>query len=315
MNPTSPPGPHDPHGPSEPPPLGGPTEGPGGEVDLCPRHPEVATRIRCQRCSRPVCPDCRRQAPVGFQCSECVRASSAAIPRQRAALGGVRIGSWDSTPVTYVLLGLCVAAWLLQLVVPGTTDRGSFVPALAASEPWRFLTSVFLHSPSGPTHLMMNGLALWMVGSHLERTLGQLRYLALFLVSGLGGSVGSLLLARKPDLLAHDLGDWFSPSVGASGAVFGLFAAMLVVGHARGESPTPMLVLLGINAVIGFVAPNIEWQAHLGGALTGLVLAWGMVRGHRTRRTGLVWGTVAAVLGLLVALSVWSLWGVPNYLG
>ncbi|WP_462418750.1 rhomboid family intramembrane serine protease [Kytococcus sp. Marseille-QA3725] len=217
-------------------------------------------------------------------------------------------------PVTYGIIATCVVVWLLQLAMPPLTNDGSFVPGLAVHEPWRFVTSAFLHDPTGPTHLLFNMFALWTVGGYLERLLGQARFAALYLVSGLGGSVGSLLLATPPDLDAGSIGDWFSPSVGASGAVFGLFLGLLVLDHWRGRPVTPMVVLIGVNAVIGFVYPNIEWQAHLGGALTGAVLAWGMARGARTRSPGLVWSVVLGVVVVLVALCMARYAMVPDLL-
>lgn len=276
---------------------------PGGGAPVCPRHPDRPSYIRCQRCERPACPACQQPAAVGVQCVDCVRAARRAMPARRTSLGGRELG-WGDMPVTYGLIGLCVALWLVQLALPQLTQWGAFVPGLADAEPWRFVSSAFLHDPSGPTHLLFNMVALWSVGGYLERLLGPARYLALYLVSGLGGSVGSLLLATPPDVAARSWGDWYSGSVGASGAVFGLFLALLVVDHARGRSTTPMLVLIGINAVIGFVYPNIEWEAHLGGVLTGAVLAWGMARAARTRTPALAWWVVAGTVVVLVALAL-----------
>ncbi len=276
----------------------------GGGAPVCPRHPDRPSYISCQRCGRPACAECQRSAPVGVQCVDCVRTASKAMPAQKAALGGRRFGALGDMPVTYTLIGLCVVLWGLQLAFPRLTVEGAFVPGLAEHQPWRFLTSAFLHDPSGPMHLMFNMFALWTVGGYLEKLLGQVRYLALYLVSGLGGSVGSLLLATPPNLAERSVGDWFSPSVGASGAVFGLFLALLIVDHSRGRSITPMLALIGVNLVIGFVYPNIEWQAHLGGAVTGAVLAWGLMRGSRQRSTTLVWSVVVVVAVLLVVAAV-----------
>lgn len=284
----------------------------GGGAPVCPRHPDRISYLSCQRCGRPACGACQREAPVGIQCVDCVRSASRAMPAQRSTLGGRRFGNLGDMPVTYGLIGICVGVWVLQLLFPRLTLEGAFVPGLADSEPWRFLTSAFLHDPSGPMHLMFNMFALWTVGGYLEKLMGQLRFAALYLVSGFGGGVGSLLLSAPPDLEARSVGDWFSPSVGASGAVFGLFLALLVVDHARGRTITPMLALIAVNLVIGFVYPNIEWQAHLGGAVTGAMIAWGMTRGSRTRSPALVWGVIAGVTALLLVATVVRYLTVPD---
>jgi len=139
-------------------------------------------------------------------------------------------------------------------------------PALAQSEPWRFLTAAFLHSPGQYLHIVFNMVALWFVGPTLENTLGRARYITLYLMSAIGGSVGSVLLATATD-------SWATTSVGASGAVFGLFGAILVISKRLGGDVRGILVLIGINLALGFVMANIAWQAHVGGLVTGGLLA------------------------------------------
>ena len=124
--------------------------------------------------------------------------------------------------------------------------------------------------------------ALWQIGIYLEPMLGRVRFAALYLISALGGSVGYLLLATPPGGIA-DLqqgSSWVIGTVGASGAVFGLFAALLVLNRHLGRSSAGIVVVLAINAVLGFVVPGIAWQAHLGGAITG-ARARGAHRHHR----------------------------------
>ena len=125
-------------------------------------------------------------------------------------------------------------------------------------------------------HIVFNMLALWMVGGqYLEPLLGRLRYAALYLISAIGGSVVFLLLAQPPTgpVELDDLGSWGTAAVGASGAVFGLFGALLVLNRKLGRSSAGMYATIVINAVIGFVVPGIAWQAHLGGLLTGAAVA------------------------------------------
>ncbi|MEZ0446420.1 rhomboid family intramembrane serine protease [Cellulomonas sp. ICMP 17802] len=220
--------------------------------------------VRCQRCGRPTCPECQRQAAVGIHCVDCVAEAARAVPTTRTALGGVR---HDGRPVvTLTLIGLCVVSFVLQLVVPSWTSRWLFSPVSGFYQPYRFLTAAFLHSPGQYLHIVFNMVALWFVGPTLENVLGRARYITLYLMSAVGGSVGSVLLASA----THS---WSAASVGASGAVFGLFGAMLVVSKRLGGDVRGILVLIGINLALGFVMANIAWQAHVGGLLTGGLLA------------------------------------------
>ncbi|CAN5408088.1 hypothetical protein BH23ACT6_BH23ACT6_24440 [soil metagenome] len=167
---------------------------------------------------------------------------------------------------TFTLIAICVVMYLGQRAVPGLTADLQFLPVLAADEPWRALTAAFLHSPRSILHLAFNMFALYIIGGYLEPMLGRLRFVLLYLISALGGSAGVVLLATVPT-------GWLTATVGASGAVFGLFAAVLVLNWRLGRETGGIIALLVINGVLGFILPNIAWQAHLGGALTGAVLA------------------------------------------
>lgn len=269
------------------------------EVPVCPRHPDRVSYVRCQRCGRPTCPECQRPAAVGIQCVDCVRDSARTARMPRTQLGG-RVATGRPV-VTISLIAICVAVWLLQQVSDQVTQYVLFVPVLGDKEPWRFLTAAFAHSPSQFLHIAFNMYALWAIGQYLEPLLGRIRFAALYLISAVGGSVGYLLLAHPPTNAADLGGGWFTPVVGASGAVFGLFAALLVLNRHLGRSSAGIAAVLLINAAIGFVIPGIAWQAHLGGAVTGaacaLVLAG--TSGQRRRRLqvpGLVAVSVALVL-------------------
>ena len=268
----------------------------------CPRHPDRESRLRCQRCGRPTCPECQRPAPVGFHCVDCLRESAATAPNGRhTVVGGVAGG--ERPTATYVLIAMCVVAFAGQLLVPGLTLAGSFVPILGESQPWRFLTAAFLHSPGMITHILFNMLCLWQVGQWLEPQLGSARFVALYLISALGGSVGYLLLASPPQTMMQLDSRWVTPSVGASGAVFGLFGALLVFLRKLGASVGGLLVLLGINAALPIFYPQIAWQAHLGGFLTGMAVA-GLLYATRGReRARYQWPALAGVLVVLVVLA------------
>ncbi|SDQ22906.1 rhomboid family intramembrane serine protease [Quadrisphaera sp. DSM 44207] len=262
-------------------------------VPVCPRHRDRESYVRCQRCERPACPQCQRQAPVGVQCVDCVAEAARTAPRVRTAFGGRVRGGWPV--VTLGVVGLCVAAYVLQLA-PGSSVTAllAFRPDAALAEPWRFVTAAFLHSPAGIFHILFNMYALWLTGPYLEDLLGRLRFAALYLVSAVGGSVGSLLLA-SPDAVS-----WYTASVGASGAVFGLFAALVVVQRRLGRSAGQVVAIIAVNGVLGFVLPNVAWQAHLGGLVTGAALAAVLVHAPRRRRAAAQAAGVAAVLAVLV---------------
>lgn len=240
---------------------------------------------------------------MGVQCVDCVAEAARAAPVTRTAFGGrVRGGR---PVVTYAVMGACVALYLLQQVGGGLVlQLLAFFPVLAGEQPWRFVTAAFLHSPSNLLHIAFNLYALYLTGPYLEQVLGRLRFAALYLVSAFGGSVGYLLIA----------GPTAGPTVGASGAVFGLFGALLVVQRRLGRQTGQIVGVLVVNGVLGFVLPGIAWQAHLGGLLTGAAVAAVMVaapapgvprdpRGAARRSAVQAAGTVA-VTTVLVVLAV-----------
>jgi membrane associated rhomboid family serine protease len=264
-----------------------------GETPVCPRHPDRVSYVRCQRCNRPVCPECQRPAPVGVQCVDCVARAQAAIPARRTVFGGrVREGR---AVVTMAIIALCVIAYVVLRAADARVPL-VFVPFAGESEPYRFLTAAFLHS--GFLHLAVNMYALWIVGSVLEPALGRWRFTALYLISAVAGSVGVLLFASPSDVA------WITPVVGASGAVFGLFGAVGLALRRLGRDTTQILVLLVINTVIGFTIPNIAWQAHLGGLVTGALLAAVYVYAPRDKQTVASVGATVLVAAVVVALAV-----------
>lgn len=269
---------------------------------VCPRHTDRVAYVRCQRCGRPVCPECQRPAAVGVQCVDCVREQAKTMRTTTTVFGG-RVS--ETPAVSYGIIAICALVWLAQQADPRVTAELRFVPLLGEREPWRFLTAAFAHSPTAVTHILFNLLALWVVGAqYLERLLGGLRYAAVYLVSAVGGSVVYLLMAPIPQTFEElRVSMWATPTVGASGAVFGLFGAMLVLNRHLGRSSAGMWVTIAINAVIGFVIPNIAWQAHLGGFLTGVATAAVIAATSRRERRRWQWPGIALVLVLLAALA------------
>ncbi|HWB36784.1 MAG TPA: rhomboid family intramembrane serine protease [Rugosimonospora sp.] len=257
---------------------------------MCPRHPDRISYVRCQRCGRPVCPDCQRPAPVGVHCVDCVNAARRQVRPSSTVFGGRVRG--QRPVVTMTIIALCVVSYVLQLTVPTWTLRWEFVPLLGVDEPWRFLTSAFLHSPVSFLHIVFNMIALWTVGPYLELTLGRERYTALYLVSAIGGSVGAVVLAPV-------VGGWATAMVGASGAVFGLFGAVLVVLRRLGRDAGGIIGVIVVNGVLSFVLPGIAWQAHLGGLVTGAVLGFAYASARAGRQKSV---SVLATLVVLAAL-------------
>lgn len=271
----------------------------GGQLGppVCPRHPDRVSYVRCQRCNRPMCPDCQVVAPVGMQCVDCVREQARDQPQRRTVLGAVHR---EGHPyVTYTIIAACVIVFILQRFSQlSVTSALWFMPVLGVDEPYRFLTSAFVHSPGSLLHIGFNMYALYLVGPFLEQMLGRARFIALYVLAAVGGSTMVLLLANTPEA-------WFTPVVGASGAVFGLFAAILLVLRRIGRQATQILAIIVINVVIGFVVPGISWQGHLGGLVVGAILGGLFAWAPKERRMLVSWIGVAVVaVGLIAAASV-----------
>jgi len=163
-----------------------------------------------------------------------------------------------------------VVVYLLQTADPAITYRYGLLPVAVESGQYeRLLTAAFLHA--GFLHLGSNMLALFIVGAPLERAIGSARFSTIYLTSALGGSLLALALAPPTTL-----------GVGASGAVFGVFGALAVLRNRIGADVRSIAVLIGINLVISFAVPGISWQAHVGGLVTGAIVA-AVVAGRRPR--------------------------------
>ena len=263
----------------------------------CYRHPDRQTYVRCARCNRFICPECMYSASVGHQCPECVGAAAAAVRPVTTSLGA-RPPRSAVPVVTYGLIGLNVLMFVLQSA-SNDLERALVLwpPAIADGELYRLLTSAFLHY--GITHILFNMWALYVVGAPLEMALGRLRFSALYLLSALGGSV-----------LVYLLSDLNSATAGASGAVFGLFGAMFVVGRKLNMDVRGVLFIIGLNLAFTFVIPlissqNISWQGHIGGLVTGAAVAAAYAYAPRQQRNLVQAAATVAVLVLFVALIWW----------
>jgi membrane associated rhomboid family serine protease len=277
----------------------------------CYRHPDRVTGLSCSECGRPICTECMTAAPVGIRCPE----HSGKPQGVQRVTSGVRRASFEGTgaKVTKALVAINVAVYVAELATGGGVNgTGStiylhgvlFGPLVEQGDWWRLLTAAFLHY--GPVHLILNMVGLYWFGSLLEERIGSGRYLMLYLVSGLAGSAGALLWSNG----------FLTPTVGASGAIFGILGAGLVLERQRDYvfGGSAMGVIL-INFVLTFSISSISKGGHIGGLVGGIVCALGLTRfgrGHAAYgRPGLL-GVATIVLVGVASIAV-AYWRVTSY--
>jgi len=289
----------------------------------CYRHPGTATYIRCQHCGRPICGECMISAAVGFQCPECVATGARETRQNDGPYGGRRSGNPAATTISLIALNALV--WVGILLTGGSSSRLvsqlSLLPAglcASASQPdaiypnagagacaaigdgiwqagvaqgsyWQLLTSAFTHVEIW--HIGFNMVALWFLGPGLEQVLGRARFLAIYLISALAGSAAVLWLA-----------DPQSSTLGASGAVFGMIGALLVLAYKVHGDVRSVLIWLGINVAFTFLGSGISWQGHFGGLIGGALVTAIVVYAPRKDRSRLQWLGIAGVVVLLAVL-------------
>jgi membrane associated rhomboid family serine protease len=284
-----------PAGPPTPPPYsGGPPTGPAA---VCVRHQDRPTGLSCTRCGRPACPECLREASVGYQCVDCVDEG-----RRRGRRATTVAGAAPGTrPVVVpVLIVLNVAIFLWTVVQAGSIDGNAAAPLFQqwALEPgevydgewWRVLTSGFLHI--GPIHLLFNMWALWVLGRDMEIVLGRVRFLAVYLVALLGGAAAVMVFYLPHQQVA-----------GASGAVFGLMGGLAVVLRRMRVPAGQVIGLIAVNVVISVVIPGISLIGHLGGLVVGAAATAALVYAPARSRT-VVQAVAMAGMALLLLLLI-----------
>lgn len=291
-----------------------------GSGSVCYRHPDRPAGVRCQRCERLICSGCQHIAPVGFHCTACLaaaRRSTAAVPAGGRAIAVGRRRRPQPVVVSgqaafnvgkrrAVLTGLLVAANLVLFVVTAATRQSVWqslgvrrydimgngavwAPGIdVGGEWWRLLTGGFLHA--NILHVGFNVLLLGWLGAPLERRLGALRFGLLYVTALLSGSLGAVLVSPR------------AFTVGASGAVFGLMGAHLMLSRAVGRRArdSGVMGLLVLNLVTTFLFPNISIGGHIGGLLGGLLASWILLMPDR--RAGVPRGLTTAVAAVLAAL-------------
>jgi membrane associated rhomboid family serine protease len=270
----------------------------------CYSHPDRVAGSVCRSCGRPICPDCMREAPVGWHCAACVHQSSRSSPVVRWRPPGVgrgagRLGNTRITPGVVALIVINVVAYVYEQrhLTFGFESKYFLIPDMVHRHLYSLITSAFLHANG--THILLNMITLAIVGPPVEAEVGRVRFAALYLLSAVGGSVGFYLLAR-PD----------QAGLGASGAIFGLMGAYFVIAKYRGWQTQPILVLLGVNFVYSFTG-GVAWQAHLGGLVVGALSALGLMWTPRRRgapapvggRSGQASETAQVVQGVAVAIA------------
>ena len=274
----------------------------------CYRHPDRETGLSCSECGRPICVDCMTAAPVGIRCPE-----HSGKPRGAAKVTQqVRRTAGEGTGaiVTRTLVAINVAVYLLQLGEGAGLNANSgwifekgalYGPLVGNGDWWRLITAAFLHY--GPIHLGLNMLALWWFGEVVERSLGRGRFLLLYLVSGLSCSAGALLA------------DPTAVTVGASGAVFGMLGALLILEwQATGSFTGQAMTLIALNLVFSFAVSGISWGGHIGGLVGGILGTLALARfgrGHAAYgRLGLLGTASLVAIGVAsIAIAYWKVRG------
>lgn len=301
-----------------------PHGGPVAAAPVCYRHPDRETWIRCQRCERPICPDCMNSAAVGFQCPSCIKEGARTTRSPRAPYGGTPSANPALTSIGLITLNIAVwlsisaaggsgSALLDRLALlprgrcaagngfyPGATEAtcssapgGHWVSGVADGAYWQLATSVFSHVEVW--HIGFNMLALYFLGPQLESILGRARFLAVYLLSGLAASTAVLWLSAE-----------HTQTLGASGAIFGLMGALLVVGLKLRANVQQLVFWIGLNVVFTLTASSyISWQGHFGGLAGGALLAALVVYAPRQRRAAVQWTGIAAfTVACLVLVAV-----------
>lgn len=273
------------------------------DLPACARHPDRPTGLRCVRCDRPACPDCLREASVGYQCVDCVAEGSKSVREARTVSGARARTAGRALVVVPVLIGLNVLVFAITAIQAKSivdNDKaslfvdGTLIPGVAANgEYWRLITSGFLHFGNyggyGPVHLVFNMFALWVLGRDLEIALGRVRFLTVYSLALLGGSTSVMLF-----------GDITGSVAGASGAIYGLFGGIAVVVFRAKMNPRPVLILLGINIFLSVALPGISLLGHLGGLVVGALTTAAIV--YAPRNKNIVRFQVWACVGIAVAL-------------
>lgn len=257
---------------------------------------------------------------VGFQCPECVSRGHRETRQLQLPYGGARAANPRATSIALIVINAVVFAGVLltggsfgslfdlfALTPQGICPVGNQVlltdaagcaaqgyvwqAGVATGAPWQVITSAFTHS--APFHILFNMLVLWLLGPNIEEVLGRARYLAVYLVALLGGSAAVMLFSAP-----------FLSTIGASGAIYGLMGALLLIAVRHKGDVRGILFWLGLNVVLSFTWAGISWQGHLGGLLGGAATAAVIMYLPKERRARWQWPLVGLLAGVFIAAIV-----------
>lgn len=267
-------------------------------AQTCYRHPNRETAVSCSSCGRPICPDCMTPTPVGMRCPEC------SSQRTRVVRGVGEAGLFASAPATFILIALNAAAFFAEIATSGggfgingssvVRDFGLYGPAVNESEWYRLITGGFLHASI--LHIGFNMFALYFLGRMLEPAIGTARFVAVYVAALFGGAFGAILL--DPNAL----------TIGASGAIFGIFGASFVIARGRGldAAASTIGVILLVNLALSFGSAQISLGGHLGGLVAGVICALAILAGERGMLGHRHFPAEMAVMVAVAALSIAS---------
>lgn len=289
--------------------------------NVCYRHPDEPTGIACQRCHRPICHRCMVAGSVGFQCPSCVEMGRRQTRQGQLPYGGVQ--SSHPALTSQVLIGINLLIWAVIFFTGGSqsplvrllairgrgwclvndaylvpvnasqcTGGDVWVDGVATGAWWQVITNAFVHADI--LHIAFNMAALFILGPQLEGVLGRVRFLTVYLVSALAASAVVLWFTEP-----------YVTTLGASGAIFGMMGAVLVIVRKHRGDLRPILVWVGLNVVITVIgASQISWQGHLGGLVGGLAVTAALLGLPRERRERWQWPLVGLVVVVISAAMI-----------
>jgi membrane associated rhomboid family serine protease len=271
------------------------------ETPHCYRHPSRETMVSCSECGRPICEDCMNFAPVGIRCPDHANIGAAKGQAKRTARRVQHSATRSAAPATIALIAINVVFYLITVAQGGgiNSPGGSLFGDmwLSGIQVWdgdwyRLATVMFLHGSM--IHLLFNMLALYWLGTAVEQTLGTARFVLLYAASGLAGSAGALLLTEP-----------YRPTVGASGAIFGIMGALLILEYrATGSLAGQAATMIVINLALTFAISGVSIGGHIGGLIGGIAATWGLTYARRYRSKAIGPALVVAVGVLAVVIAV-----------
>ena len=259
------------------------------DLTYCYKHPDRETGVSCQRCDRYICPDCATPGAVGYLCPEDAGVKSTVVKAnfQKPLI--------QLMPVTLLFMAINIIVFVFEMLDPTFIYAIDFrIYSPETSSLVRAFTSGFAHSTSDLLHILFNMWSLFIVGRILEPILGKLKFIILYFLSMFGGSLAFLIL-----------GSYGAAVVGASGAIFGLMAALIIVLRAMKSDARQIMLLVGINFFLSF-SPGIAWQAHVGGFIAGGLVTLVYAKFRKPNEQSTLYILVAVIAVALAGLWIYG---------